>query len=156
MEGQFIYACKTGDTAKVALLIKSVDQSTNTLGIRCASRNGQTDVVRLLLEDSRADPSAKTNAAIQLACYYGHTDIVRLLLADSRVDPSTQRNCALRWACSRGHLEVVRILLDDPRVEMTSIFTIQRAKDNGCTEIVDLLTEHQFRLDGPEYNKNII
>jgi hypothetical protein len=50
-----------------------------------------------------------------------------LLLADSRVDITEYDNEAIKWA-----------------------------RQNGYTEIVDLLTEHQFRLDGPEYDKNIL
>ena len=39
------------------------------------------EVVELLLQDGRADPTADDNATIRLAIEKGHTDVVRLLKA---------------------------------------------------------------------------
>jgi hypothetical protein len=50
-----------------------------------ASEKGHTDVVKLLLADSRVDPTADDNYAIKKASEKGHTDVVKLLLADPRV-----------------------------------------------------------------------
>ena len=50
-----------------------------------ASNNGHLDIVKLLLNDSRVDPSDRNNYAIRIASQYGHTEIVKLLLNDSRV-----------------------------------------------------------------------
>jgi ankyrin repeat protein len=42
--------------------------------------NGHTDVVSLLLEDKRVDPTAKKNKAFRFACGYGHVDTAKFLL----------------------------------------------------------------------------
>ena len=82
-----------------------------------ASMNGHLEVVRVLLKDSRVDPSADNNQAIQFASENGHLEVVRELLKDSRVDPSANNNYAIQDASENGHLEVVRELLKDSRVD---------------------------------------
>ena len=57
-----------------------------------ASIGGYTDIVRLLLADSRVDPSDYDNEAILCACRCGHVNVVRVLLADSRVNPAVRDN----------------------------------------------------------------
>jgi ankyrin repeat protein len=49
---------------------------------------GYTDAVKLLLSDSRVDPSEWRNGALRFAARDGHTEVVKLLLSDSRVDIS--------------------------------------------------------------------
>lgn len=49
-----------------------------------ASRKGHVEVVRLLLQDERVDPSAADNYAIRWASENGHTEVARLLLHDGR------------------------------------------------------------------------
>ena len=43
-------------------------------------------MVRLLLEDGRADPSAANNAPMYVAIQNGHIEVVRLLRMDPRID----------------------------------------------------------------------
>uniref|UniRef100_A0A6C0JXA3 Uncharacterized protein n=1 Tax=viral metagenome TaxID=1070528 RepID=A0A6C0JXA3_9ZZZZ len=125
---QFITACKNGDISTVKCLLPTIDLSANDkYAVIWASRYGYVELIRLLLTDPRFDPSFRDNEAIQLAVLYGRTDVVRLLVADPRVDSSILDN----WA-------------------------INAAKRDGNTKLVDLLTEYQFRLDGPEYNRNIL
>ena len=50
-----------------------------------ASNYGHIEIVKLLLNDSRVDPSDKNNEAIRLASEEGHIDIVKLLASDKRV-----------------------------------------------------------------------
>uniref|UniRef100_A0A6C0JTJ4 Uncharacterized protein n=1 Tax=viral metagenome TaxID=1070528 RepID=A0A6C0JTJ4_9ZZZZ len=120
-------------------------------------KEGRTaDDVRRFFEETKADPSTQNNYAIRWAAYNGHADVVRLLLEDPRVDPSAKNNDALQYACSRGYIDIVRLLLADPRIDPSDQRALRSAKRNNHTEIINLLTEHQFRLDGPEYNKNII
>ena len=56
----------------------------NNYAIRWASNNGHLEVVRLLLNDSRVNPSANNNEAIQRASKRGHFEIVELLRSDYR------------------------------------------------------------------------
>lgn len=47
--------------------------------------NGHTNVVKLLLKDSRVDPSEDDNYSIEYASYNKHMEIIKLLLQDHRV-----------------------------------------------------------------------
>ncbi len=58
----------------------------NNDAIRWASKNGHTEVVKLLLADDRVDPSSRDNSAIKLASSNSHSEVVKLLLADGRID----------------------------------------------------------------------
>jgi len=97
-----IDAAKTGQASVVEMLLAFVDPSANrNEAIRWASVNGHSDVVKVLLADSRVDPAAYDNEAIRWASADGRTDVVKLLIADLRVDPSaygcgkaTTRRCA--------------------------------------------------------------
>jgi hypothetical protein len=79
---------------------------------------GATDLVRLLLTDSRIDPSANKNFALHGACRNEHLEVVELLLRDKRVDPSGYSQEALRFVSScSGGAELVKLLLADSRVD---------------------------------------
>ena len=49
------------------------------------SSNGYIEIVKILLQDNRVDPSDRNNYAIQCAMENGHIEIVKLLLKDKRV-----------------------------------------------------------------------
>jgi len=82
-----------------------------------AACEGEAEVVRALLADSRVDPTADNNFAIRVASGYGYAEVVRALLADPRVDPAADDDYAIRVASYYGHAEVVRALLADPRAD---------------------------------------
>jgi len=73
--------------------------------IGVAAENGHLEMVNRLLEDSRVDPSAANNRAIQYASKNGHLKIVRILLEDFRVDPSAANNFAIHFA-SKNDIQV--------------------------------------------------
>jgi ankyrin repeat protein len=129
-----------------------------------ASIQGHFEIVQLLLQDPRVDPSA--NEAIQIASEYGYFEIVRSLLQESRVDPSDQNNIAIQRAIQNGNSEVVRILLEDSRVnsndqpndweEEDVVFNeIVHASECGYFEIVRLLLE-DGRVDPSDYNNAVV
>ena len=62
-----------------------------------AVNNGNHEVVKLLLEDPRVDPSDRDNTAIGLTASFGRLDVVKLLLDDPRVDPSDHHNFAILY-----------------------------------------------------------
>ena len=86
---------------------------------------GQTEIVKLLLKDSKFNPSLYMklymndigNNAFEYACGHGHLDIVELLLNDSRVDPTADENLPLSLAAGNGHAHVLKRLLQDPRIQ---------------------------------------
>ena len=88
----------------------------NNIAIRLASYHGHSEIVKLLLQDKRADPSDQNNQAIIWASAEGRTEIVEILLKDKRVDPSAYNNQAIRLASDGGHTEIVEMLSKDKRV----------------------------------------
>ena len=101
--------------------------------LRIAISHGHTEIVRLLLEDGRADPGADHQWALVAAAEAGHAEIIRLLLADPRVDPmegfpgdldegslSSGGFCA---AVDNGHVECIEIFLADGRYDMAEVQT---------------------------------
>jgi ankyrin repeat protein len=113
-----------------------------------ASQFDNKEIMELLLQDKRVDPSAHNNFAIQMASYAGHTEIVKLLLQDKRVDPSADNNYAIRLASYAGRTEVVKLLLQDRRVDPSAQdnYAIRMASHYGYTKIVKLLL-HDKRVD---------
>ena len=101
------------------------------------------NVISLLLEDGRFDPSDQNNQAIIKAAQMGNLEIVKILLQDSRVDPSDQNNEAIVRAAENGNLETVKLLLLDPRVDPSdqNNEAINSASRKGYVEIVKLLIE---------------
>ena len=131
----------------VAGLIKEgFDSSHNdNYAIQLASRNGHLEVVKLLLQDPRVDPSAKNNYAIRWTSRKSRLEVVKLLLQDPRVDPSVDNNYAIGYASENGHSEVVKLLLQDPRVDPSDDdnYAILLASDNGHSEVVKLLLQDE-------------
>ena len=116
-------ASKYGHIEVIKHLLKAsgaqVNQTTGegatALGI--AAKNGQDDIVRLLLENG-ADPNIKSRTGITplyAACLYGHTEIVRMLL-DSGADMDAEMTSGeatytpYRVAELVGHREVMSLL----------------------------------------------
>jgi len=106
------------ELVQLFLKLTDIDPSADdNYAIRIASENGQTDVVKVLLADSRLspdNPSADDNYAICIASSNGHTDVVKVLLADPRVDPSADDNYAIRIASENGHTDVVKGTISRP------------------------------------------
>ncbi|PRP82929.1 putative ankyrin [Planoprotostelium fungivorum] len=106
-----------------------------------AAQEGNADVVRVLLNDKRIDPTAYDQWPINIAASKGHTEVVRLLLSDSRVNPSCEEHIALLSAVRGGHPEIVRLLLQDERVNpsVNNNRALQLAAETGNREIVQIL-----------------
>lgn len=50
-----------------------------------AARNGFYEIVKMLLEDGRIDPTKDQNYAVRVALHANHKQVVDLLLSDPRV-----------------------------------------------------------------------
>ena len=74
-----------------------------------ASRNGQTEIVKLLIANG-ANVQARDNAALIHAAIDGEDEIVKLLIAN-RADVQADDNYALRVAAENGHYEIVKLLI---------------------------------------------
>jgi ankyrin repeat protein len=74
-----------------------------------ASENGHIEVVKLLLNHPKVDPSSKNNygnnfidlvnvsLAIRLASQRGYNEVVKLLLNHPKVDPSAENNSGMKF-----------------------------------------------------------
>jgi hypothetical protein len=80
-----------------------------------ASTNGHIRLVKLLLKDSRVDPSVQNHRALVNACKHGHTEIVRLLINDQRSDKRAKRNLAIETTCCTSHVQLLCTLLHSLR-----------------------------------------
>jgi ankyrin repeat protein len=109
--------------------------------IRKACYFGHNEILKLLLQDHRVDPSANDNEAIQNACYYKQNDVVKLLLQDPRVDSSVSNNILIQNACYKGNIDLVKLLLQDPRVDpsVQNNEVFQRACSSGDIKVMKLL-----------------
>ena len=85
--------------------------------LRYACVEGEFDILDLLLQDPRVNPSINDNTPIKYASERGFTNIVERLLRDPRVDPSAEKQYALKEACKNNHIETVNVLLRHPRVD---------------------------------------
>ena len=74
-----------------------------------SSARGDVHRVKLLL-DSRADPHAQNDHALQWAAGYGHLEVVKLLL-DRGADIHARADRVLRWAAGRSHADIVMLLI---------------------------------------------
>ncbi len=138
---EFSTALREGDVITVKRLLKNpkVDPADHTF--RLPSEYGHADVVQLLLEDGRVDPTAKNNYAIVRSSQLGHAGVVQLLLADGRADPAVKNNYAIRWSSQNGHAGVVQLLLADGRADPTAEnnIAIKESSRKGYTDVVKLL-----------------
>jgi ankyrin repeat protein len=111
----------------------------------CACNGGFASMVRMLLDEYKADPSWYDHQSLDVACEKGFYKVASRLLKDPRVNPSFDNERALVTACRMGHANVVKLLLNDPRVDPTvlcckPLFT---ACKNGNDYIVKMLLEDE-------------
>lgn len=122
----FRRACREGSNDIIRFLLRKMSPSgellvdpnstTNewdTTSLAEAASAGHLDTVKLLLSDSRVDPSINNNVAFRNAVISKRSEIVRLLLSDPRVDPTALNNRALR---SARDVKTIGLLLSDKRV----------------------------------------
>jgi hypothetical protein len=119
---------KLGNTIK--RFIKAVD-------------TGDAELVDLLLQDPRVDPSVRANGAIRYASTVGYLSVVERLLQDPRVDPSASGNWPILQASQNGHLAVVDRLLQKSCVDpsVCNNYAIRHASGYGHLAVVDRLLQ---------------
>lgn len=106
-----------------------------------AAQHGRVEMVRVLLNDSRVNPSARRSEALRLAAYHNQATTLRVFLDDGRADPSACHDEAIRWVSSNGHVECVRLLMFDWRVDPSAQDdeALRLAAKNGYEGVVALL-----------------
>jgi ankyrin repeat protein len=153
----FVYACATGDEAKVLELLDG-GQYTNVTDkwgyigpVRAAMRGGQPGIITLLLNKG-AEPNVKDKGGQYLlhwAVLRNDAKLVKLILerwGNSNADD--RYNCTpLHYAAFNGYLEIAILLLKykaDPNatdhLDKTPMYF---AKNNGHVELVSLLLDNR-------------
>ncbi|PRP73606.1 serine/threonine-protein phosphatase 6 regulatory ankyrin repeat subunit B-like [Planoprotostelium fungivorum] len=139
-------ACLYGEVPLVKrflLLLNLTDRHNEPL-LNAVSK-GHREIVNILLNDGRVDPSGDDNRALISACRNGFTSIVQILLADRRVDPTAQNNRAIELACSKGHTEVVKRLIDVPGVVVEEAIA-EVVASKGHHEILQMILERNPQM----------
>ena len=88
--------------------LKQIFQKTNR-DLITAAKNGQIEVVRVLIDYQGADVHTRHELALRRAAQNGHTETVQLLL-DRGADVHAWNDGALRLATQNGYPETVRVL----------------------------------------------
>lgn len=146
------------DYYKFLYEIKYLDKKEINELFTCASYDGNLEIIKVLIIDSRLDPSHDDNCAIGVASQNGHLETAKLLLSDPRVNTDTgNENYSLRISSKNGHLKIVRLLLNDKSVDPStdSNIAIRWASKNGHLEIVRLLLSDD-RVDPSERSNDAI
>eukprot|EP01118_Nematostelium_gracile_P006599 TRINITY_DN2121_c0_g5_i1.p1 TRINITY_DN2121_c0_g5~~TRINITY_DN2121_c0_g5_i1.p1 ORF type:complete len:393 (-),score=78.12 TRINITY_DN2121_c0_g5_i1:34-1167(-) len=96
---------------------RDFDEKDIGVPLTLAIQNKDLDLVNLLLENEKVDPTVHNNEAIRMASERENVKILKRLLQDPRVDPSDFKNDAIKIASQYGNPEAVNIILQDPRVD---------------------------------------
>ncbi|KAJ3272278.1 hypothetical protein HDV01_005817 [Terramyces sp. JEL0728] len=133
-------ACCLGISCVVERLLTSPLVDPGALqneGLKNACLNGHVDVVKILLDDYRIDPTY--GICCNESLVYG---VVKVLLEDSRIDPTTNDYYAIFLAYSNEKYPVVEYLLNDARVDPFKVF--ERAMMNNQMGITDYLVNKEY------------
>jgi ankyrin repeat protein len=134
------------------------DRYNKSTPLLIAAKNGDPDIVRLLLEDGRSDPRATmlggcSSASIVLASdpprraskerLADYLDVLEQLIEDGRADLGACYSEALSYAAEKGFTDAVRLLLAQPSVDPSQISSraLGMASWFGHSEIVEILLQ---------------
>jgi hypothetical protein len=140
----FHIAIEDNDILKVKELLLNKDvkpEQQKSRSIQTAVELGRYSILKLLLEDGRANPAEFCDAFVKNAASGGHSKILRLLLKDPRVNPSEDENYALRLAAENGHYQCLKLLYNDERTNpyMNDFEILRYAALNGHHKVVEFL-----------------
>ena len=164
-------AAQKGNITAVQLLLQCNETDINTnlffveLGwhytpLILASRNGHSDVVKLLLEQPHIDVKAVLRdgfCALHMASIEGHTEVVKLLLDHPKTDVNQAipdhaigaGRTSIWFASDHNYPEVVKVLADHPKTDINTWsfwgFTppaLYQASSMGHSDVVKVLLSH--------------
>jgi hypothetical protein len=100
------------------------------------------ECVKLLLDDSRADPTVHNNIILRVGSIMGDVELVDLLLKNENVNPSVQENFPLILVAGFNHMEVAKLLVKHPRFNTQSLYhALTMAVTSGSLEMLQLLID---------------
>ncbi|KAJ2998700.1 hypothetical protein HDV02_004145 [Globomyces sp. JEL0801] len=120
-------------------------------GLFMSVEKSKPECLKILLSDSRLDPSIEDNYLVRLASEKGDWQCLEILLQDSRVDPGVDSNISICVAAEKGYTKCLELLLKDGRVDPSTgtNYPIRSATYNRHVECVRLL------MDDPRVNPTI-
>lgn len=123
------FICRQGQTELLEILLKDkrVNLSNDCLHIAC--KFGNIETIKLLLKHVDIDPTTKDNYCLRQAIKNQYHDIVDLLMKDPRIDINFDNNWAIKKICKLGDIQLFEMFFRDPRID---IFM----DDNFCIKIV--------------------
>lgn len=102
--------------------------------LRTACEKGHVEIAKVLLADSRTDPTGKQilyclpKACLHWCIMYssenGHVEVVRELLKHPKVVPSAVDNYAFTSACNHKNREIMNLLIEDKRTNHEDLLKI--------------------------------
>lgn len=109
--------------------------------LACQFIENDNDIVKLLLDDSRIDPS-KCNCTIDTALASKNIELAELMIKDGRFDIDKNTN-QIELSVSNGYTNIVELLLQNPNIDplmkLSTYWHVWQAYKNGHNKIVDLM-----------------
>ncbi|KAI8912740.1 ankyrin repeat-containing domain protein [Gorgonomyces haynaldii] len=153
-----IHACVQEDSpACLQVLLKNRRSKPNFQCLYLAVENEMSEMVQMLLKDSRVDPSENDDELLDLAATSGNSlSIVQMLMDDTRVDPTSHFFSAIEGVINQGLCakNIVQLFLNDERVD-PSLFNnspFKMACAHALSDIVQWMLCHP--LVDPAHNHN--
>jgi len=115
LDDSFKKSIRCGSSKVTKLLLSKINPPSDS--IINASESGRIEIIKLLLDDGRVDPSAWNNKAIHYCSVSNNLAIVRLLLNDPRVDINKCGNSIITTAVKSGNPGIVKEILKYPQVD---------------------------------------
>jgi ankyrin repeat protein len=110
------------------------------------------EMVKMLLEDKRIDPSHKNSTALRESCERGDTESLKALLIDKRSNPNHGLPIITKLHFRHGNLEVAKLLLTDDRVDMS---TVQSPESDQVLLLFLLRRSYRNKvIQGDDYKNN--
>ena len=165
----FLNAVKEGNNKIVSTLIHCKDTDVNAYNtdgetpLIIASRDGNKDIVKLLLSHPQIDTDVREvmvgKSALHMACWYGHPEVAMLFLQRSEIDINEvdwKGQTALRLTSDYGHSEVAKLLLNEPHIDVnkadsSGLTPLSKAASNDIWQCIELISELLLR---PEVDIN--
>ncbi len=152
------WASRNGNTTSVVRLLQTeIDPNLNTIyrksALSIAAELGHTDVVKVLVEDSRVDVNVEDQyreTPLTSAASNGHNEIIAILLKHESIEVNIANfrgRTPFMWAVIGSHLNVTRLLASDARVDVNKPDKLGRstfswAAEKGDESIVATLLKH--------------
>jgi ankyrin repeat protein len=118
--GDLLYVASAhGRDNIVRYLLGDVSNSDIYRALKEAVKRGHTNVVDVLLQDKRVDPTYDDQFVLTDACRNGNATMVKRLLLDSRIDPTYKKNDALYVSLANNNHRIVELLCADGRLKVS-------------------------------------